>query len=214
MKNIIFIAPPAAGKGTYSNYLKENYNYEHLSTGDMLREEISLGTDLGLKVKNIIDNGGLVDDDTITELLKNKLNKILGKPFVLDGFPRTLNQADTLDNIFKEFSIDYIAIYLTINEEDALKRTLGRLTCKCGRSYNINNPEFTPKVEGICDSCGEKLIKRNDDNETSFKVRFNTYLDNTKHIIDHYEKLNKLVQIDAMSGSDNIIDELKKAIND
>lgn len=214
MKNIIFIAPPAAGKGTYSNYLKDEFNYEHLSTGDMLREEISLGTELGLKVKNIIDSGGLVDDDTITELLKNKLNKIIGRPFVLDGFPRTLNQTNTLDKLLKSMNIPYVCIYLSINEEDALKRTLGRLTCKCGRSYNINDSKFSPKVEGICDYCNEKLIIRNDDNEESFKVRFNTYLENTKPIIDHYEKFNKLVRIDAMNSSEFIKEELKKALND
>ena len=113
MKNIIFIAPPAAGKGTQSTMLKESFGYNHLSTGDMLREVVSSGTDFGLQVKNIIDRGELVSDELIISLINDKLAKIDGKPFILDGFPRTLNQAKSLDNMLDK---DYEVIYLDLSE--------------------------------------------------------------------------------------------------
>ena len=124
MKNIIFIAPPAAGKGTQSTMLKESFGYNHLSTGDMLREVVSSGTDFGLQVKNIIDRGELVSDELIISLINDKLAKIDGKPFILDGFPRTLNQAKSLDNMLDK---DYEVIYLDLSEEEAIDRILNIL---------------------------------------------------------------------------------------
>lgn len=212
MKNIIFIAPPAAGKGTLSNLLQVNYDYDHISTGDMLREEIALESELGLRVKNIIESGQLVDDETITELLKNKLSKLTGKPFVLDGFPRTLNQAKSLKGLFEELNIDYCVISLEIDEQTAMERSIGRLTCSCGRSYNIYNENLKPKVENICDDCGNTLVKRNDDNEESFKVRFKTFLDNTAPIVDFYKELNKLYEINVNDGSDIAFKNIEKVI--
>ena len=141
MKNIIFIAPPAAGKGTQSTMLKENFDYNHLSTGDMLREVVSSGTEFGLQVKNIIDRGELVSDELIINLINDKLAKIDGKPFILDGFPRTLNQAKSLDNMLDK---DYEVIYLDLSEEGAIERILGRLTCSCGKSYNLNVDNLKP----------------------------------------------------------------------
>ena len=212
MKNIIFIAPPAAGKGTLSNLLQVNYDYDHISTGDMLREEIALESELGLRVKNIIESGQLVDDETITELLKNKLSKLTGKPFVLDGFPRTLNQAKSLKLLFEELNIDYCVISLEIDEQTAMERSLGRLTCSCGRSYNMYNDALKPKVENICDDCGNTLVKRNDDNEESFKVRFKTFLDNTAPIVDFYKELNKLYEVNVNDGSDIAFKNIEKVI--
>ena len=136
MKNVIFIAPPVAGKGTQSNILKE-MGYEHISTGDMLRTEMKNKTEIGLSIQNIMDNGGLVSDEIVNELIKNKLSNTY-KPFILDGYPRTLNQAIMLDELLNNINIsNYEVIYLHINLEDALKRALGRLTCECGMSYNI-----------------------------------------------------------------------------
>ena len=119
MKNIIFIAPPAAGKGTQSNMLKEKFGYNHISTGDMLREAINSGSEIGKEVKNIIDKGELVSDVLIIKLVKDKLTSLKGKPFILDGFPRTLNQAESLDKILTD---DYIVIYLDLDESEAIKR--------------------------------------------------------------------------------------------
>lgn len=211
MKNIIFIAPPAAGKGTQSTMLKENYGYNHLSTGDMLREVVSSGTDFGLQVKNIIDRGELVSDELIIGLINDKLAKIDGKPFILDGFPRTLNQAKSLDNMLDK---DYEVIYLDLSEEKAIDRILGRLTCSCGKSYNLNVDNLKPKVEGICDGCGKKLVKRNDDNVDSFKVRYKTFLDNTKPLMEYYEGKNKLHKINVNRNVEDIFKDIVDVCND
>lgn len=211
MKNIIFIAPPAAGKGTQSNMLKEKYDYAHISTGDMLREAINSGSKLGMDVKNIIDKGELVSDDIIIKLVEEKLASLKGKPFILDGFPRTLNQAKSLDNIIDD---NFVAIYLDLKEDEAVKRITGRLTCSCGKSYNVNIDSLKPKVEGICDSCGSTLIKRDDDNVEAFKVRFKTFLDNTNSLLNYYESKNKLVKINVNRDVLEIFNDISGVIND
>ena len=213
MENIIFIAPPAAGKGTQSELLKEKYNYNHISTGDMLRSSIASGSPLGLKVKSIIDAGGLVSDDIMIDLIKDKLNDIGNVPFILDGFPRTLPQAEALEELLKENNISYKVIYLELDEEVARKRILGRRTCECGRSYNIYDEELKPKVSNICDYCGKPLIQRADDNEESFKTRYDTFLKNTKSIMEYYQGLNNLIKIDVNRNKDEIFKDIEKAIN-
>ena len=211
MKNIIFIAPPAAGKGTQSNMLKEKFGYNHISTGDMLREAINSGSEIGAEVKNIIDKGELVSDDLIIKLVKDKLTSLKGKPFILDGFPRTLNQAKSLDKILTD---DYIVIYLDLDESEAINRITGRLTCNCGKSYNVNIDKLKPKVDGICDNCGSILIKRDDDNVESFKVRFKTFLDNTDSILKYYEDKEKLIKIDVNKDVQDIFESILEVAND
>ena len=211
MKNIIFIAPPAAGKGTQSNMLKEKFGYVHISTGDMLREAINSGSKLGMDVKDIIDKGELVSDDLIIKLVKDKITSTDGKPFILDGFPRTLNQALALDEILTN---DYIVIYLELDEDEAIKRITGRLTCNCGKSYNLNIDKLKPKVDGICDNCGNILIKRDDDNVDAFKVRFNTFIKNTDSILKYYEDKEKLVKIDVNRDVQDIFESILEVIND
>ena len=211
MKNIIFIAPPAAGKGTQSNMLKEKFGYNHISTGDMLREAINSGSEIGTEVKNIIDKGELVSDDLIIKLVKDKLTSLKGKPFILDGFPRTLNQAESLDKILTD---DYIVIYLDLDESEAINRITGRLTCNCGKSYNVNIDKLKPKVDGICDNCGSILIKRDDDNVESFKVRFKTFLDNTDSILKYYEDKEKLIKIDVNKDVQGIFESILEVAND
>lgn len=209
MKNIIFIAAPAAGKGTFSNMLKEKYNYIHISTGDMLREAIASGSDLGVKVKNIIDNGNLVSDDIMIDLINNKLIEIKGKPFILDGFPRTLNQAISLDNLTTDFEV----IYLDVPEDLAIKRIEGRLTCSCGKSYNLISPEFMPKVTGICDNCGKELTKRKDDNADAFKVRYASFIKNTKPLMDYYKEKGKLHIIDVNRNTKDVLNDILNIIS-
>ncbi len=154
MKNVIFIAPPAAGKGTQSQMLID-LGYIHISTGDMLREEIASNSPLGKEIGKIIENGNLVRDEIVFELIKNKLSN-LNKPFILDGYPRTIKQVEMLDKLLKELNINnYEVIYLDLSLEDALKRALGRLTCECGASYNIYYESLQPKQVGICDKCGK-----------------------------------------------------------
>ena len=203
--NIIFIAPPAAGKGTLSDKLVEKYNYRHLSTGDLLRAEIKKENDLGKKIEEIISRGEFVSDDIITELLKNEL-KATDSKFILDGYPRNIAQAETLKEIFNELNIEnYVTIYLDLEEELAMKRALGRVICgECGASYNTYFENFMPKNEGICDKCGSELKHRSDDTEETFKVRFSTYVEKTSPVLDYYKDLNKLQVIDANVESDEV----------
>lgn len=200
MKNIIFIAPPAAGKGTVSDYLVKNFNYEHISTGDLLRDEISSGSPLGKELDKIIASGSLVSDEIMLKLMADKL-KTLGKnkPFILDGFPRTLNQAQNLNEMLISNNItNNVVIYLNIDLESALKRVLGRVICpKCKRSYNINNIELKPKNNNLCDDCNVALEHRNDDNAETFKVRFQTFLENNTSILNYYQKSGILKNVDA-----------------
>ena len=209
MKNVIFIAPPAAGKGTQSSNLKD-LGYVHISTGDMLREEIASNSEIGLIVKDIISKGNLVSDDIVFKLINNKLTN-LDKPFILDGFPRTIKQAELLNELLYNLNIDnYEVVYLDLSMEDAIKRALGRLTCnKCGASYNKYYEALQPKEENICDKCGSILETRSDDNEESFKVRFNTFTTNTEPIKEYYKNKNKLHIVNAMNDSNIITDEIK-----
>ena len=210
MKNIIFIAPPAAGKGTQSNMLKEKYEYIHISTGDLLRSEIASGSVLGLEIKNIIDKGNLVSDDLMIDIINSKLTEIKGKPFILDGFPRTLNQALALEEILDD---DYKVIYLDLDKDEAIKRIMGRLTCSCGMSYNLNDEALKPKQEGICDNCGKILVKRDDDNVDAFIVRYDNFLNNTKVLIDYYNDKNKLSVIDANKNIEDIFNDISMIAN-
>ena len=212
MKSVIFIAPPAAGKGTQSNFLK-SLGYIHISTGDMLRSEIATGSELGKEIDEIIRKGDLVSDELVIKLIDKKLSSIDNKPFILDGFPRTINQAKELEVIFNKYNIeDFIVIYLDLDLDTAIKRSLGRLTCKCGRSYNIYFDNMKPMIDNICDDCKSELIKRDDDNEESFKVRFDNYLSNVAPIKEYYNNLNKLVYLDANKESNLVSEEIKGII--
>ena len=209
MKNIIFIAPPAAGKGTQSNMLKEKFGYNHISTGDMLREAINSGSEIGAEVKNIIDKGELVSDDLIIKLVKDKLTSTDGKPFILDGFPRTLKQAQALEELLSD---NYEVIYLKLSQADAIKRIEGRLTCSCGKTYNLNVTKLLPKQQGICDNCGKKLAKRNDDNIETFIIRYDNFINNTKVLIDYYKDKNKLHIIDVNRDIFDIFDDISRIV--
>ena len=213
MKNIIFIAPPAAGKGTQSELLIKEYNYNHISTGELLREKSLDNSELGSKIKSLLENGQLVDDEIVSTILKDKLSKING-PFILDGYPRNIKQANVLDKILNELgkTVD-VVIYLYVDKEIAMKRALGRMTCpKCNKIYNKYNPVMMPKNENMCDMCGVELISRSDDNEETFIKRFETYTENTKPLLDYYDNLGKLVVIYKNDTPMDTFDEVKKVI--
>lgn len=202
MQNIIFIAPPAAGKGTQSEKIVKNYNYEHISTGDLLRKEIKDGTPLGKEIESIIAQGKFVSDDIITKLLKAKLYSI-DKNFVLDGYPRNINQAKELDKILNELNIkNIVAIYLELPESVATKRALGRLICpSCGAGYHKYVEELIPNKEGYCNNCNKELIQRADDNEETFKVRFQTYLKETEPLLTYYKEKDMLKIVNANTNT-------------
>ena len=212
MNNIIFIAPPAAGKGTQSALLEDRYGYKHISTGDLLRAEIKKGNELGTRIDEMISRGELVSDDIITELLRNELELLKDDKFILDGYPRNITQAETLTDIFDELGIDnYTCVYIDIDQDLAMKRALGRIVCpKCGASYNKYFQDVMPKEEGICDRCGAALEERADDNEETFKKRFETYITSTSPLLDYYTEANKLEKV--LSG-DNAEETFESIVN-
>ena len=218
MKNIIFIAPPAAGKGTQSKLVSEEYNIPHISTGDLLRAEASKDTELGRTIKKDMESGNLVTDDVITTLLKNRITSSdCLKGFILDGYPRNINQAKIYNNLLDELGYDKgVVIFFDIDKERALKRTLSRIICSnCGSSYNLLVDELKPKKDGICDRCGHELNTRSDDTEEVFIHRFDTYINSTKELIDYYENLGLLYRIAVLDKSANeIFEEVKKVLND
>ena len=218
MKNIIFIAPPAAGKGTQAKLVSEEYNIPHISTGDLLREEAAKETPLGREIKKVMEEGNLVSDEIITTLLKNRITSSDCKNgYILDGYPRNISQAKTYNSLLEELGFgECIVIFFNIDKERALKRTLSRIVCSnCGSSYNLLVEELKPKKENICDRCGHNLNTRSDDNEEVFIHRFDTYINSTKVLIDYYENLNVLHKIEVLDKSaKEIFKEVKKVIHD
>ena len=218
MKNIIFIAPPAAGKGTQSKLVSHEYNIPHISTGDLLRDEIAKKSPLGLSIKADMDKGNLVSDEVITALLRNRLtSNDCQKGYILDGYPRNLKQAEIYNDLLTELHYDRgVVIFFDIDKNIALKRTISRIVCpNCGTSYNLNVEELKPQKSGICDKCNHELKTRSDDNEETFIQRFDTYINNTKDLIEYYEKLGILHRIDvAEKSAEAIFEEVKDILND
>ena len=193
MKNIILLAPPAAGKGTLAKNLKEKYGYVHLSTGDMLRERANENK----KMKEELEKGHLISDDLVYEAVESKLNKLANTNYILDGFPRNLDQANWYNCYLKENNKELgIVIYLDVDKNILEKRILSRLICpKCYTSYSTINKKLFPKNEGICDICGSTLENRADDNIESFNKRYNIFINRTSKLLDFYKSLNVLERI-------------------
>lgn len=200
MKNVILIAPPAAGKGTLSKYLTDTFGYVQLSTGDMLRERAEEDT----KLKEIMKTGKLIDDKTVFEALEAKLNKLGDTPYILDGFPRTVTQAVMYDELLQNMGKDLgVVIYLDVDKEELKKRVVTRLVCpKCRASYSTRNESLLPKKEGLCDNCRIELIQREDDTEEVFDKRYNEYLEKTSPLIDYYESKGLLVRISSSDANE------------
>lgn len=218
MKNIIFIAPPAAGKGTQAKLVSQEYNIPHISTGDLLRDEISKETELGNSIKEDMEKGNLVTDKVITTLLKNRITmKDCQNGYILDGYPRNINQAKIYNNLLEELGYNKgVVIFFDIDKETALKRTISRIICpNCGSSYNLLIDELKPKKENICDRCNHELKIRKDDTEEVFIHRFDTYIKSTKELIKYYTDLGLLHTIEVLDKPANeIFDEVKRVLND
>ena len=210
--NIIFLGAPSCGKGTQAKVISNKYRINHISTGDLLREKVENPRDpLGLQIREVIDKGCLVEDELIIKLIDEKINELTSDEGILfDGFPRTLDQARLLDQLFKKYGrhIDYV-IDFEIDDRVVLERISGRRSCHdCGRSYHIKfNP---PKQENTCDVCGSELIIRADDNIESAKVRLTNYYALTYPLIDYYKEQGKLISINALQD----IDDVSKDIDD
>ena len=215
MKNIIFLAVQGAGKGTFAKKLQEKYGYAHISTGDILRERSAVGDELGNKIKNMIDNGQFVPDDIIFEAVEYKLTQPeCEKGYILDGFPRNLEQAKGYDKILEKIGKDLgVVINLTIPNELLKQRIIGRRMCKdCGAIYNIYNDDFKPQVEGVCDKCGGELYQRADDNEESMNTRVKTYFEVTEPIIDYYKEKGVLKTVDSSKEVDDVFKEIENIL--
>jgi adenylate kinase len=215
MKNIMFIAPPAAGKGTQAELVVEKYHIPHISTGDILREISKEDSEIGEYVRETMASGKLVKDEITYQLIEDRLKKEDCKNgFLMDGFPRNLDQAIEYDKILKKLNYEVgNVILIDIDKEILEKRITGRRLCeKCGAIYNINDENMTPKIESVCDDCGGKLYQRSDDNLESFQTRYQTYLDKTEPIIDHYKKQNVLKVVDGNDTIDNIFKKIDEII--
>ena len=204
MKSIIFIAPPAAGKGTQAVMLSSKYNIPHISTGDILRNAQD-DTERGKYISSEMAKGHFISDEIILELLTERLSQSdCENGYILDGFPRNIKQAEEYEEILNKLNKDLgIVIVLDIDKEIAKERIVGRISCpKCGSVFNDMIEESMPKEAGICDKCKTKLKKREDDNAESFEVRFEGYLAKTEPLIEYYQNKNILYRVDSSLGKD------------
>jgi len=207
--NIILFGPPGAGKGTQAKLLSEYLKIPHISTGDILRNNVKENTDLGRKAKEYMDKGELVPDRLLIDMISDCLAKPQAKNgFILDGYPRTLAQAEALSKILKRIDL---AIYLETSKDIIVKRLSGRRVCKkCGRIYHLVN--MPPKKDMVCDDCGEGLYQRVDDKEETILNRLNVYLKQSTPVLDYYKKSGKLKTLSADSDASFVFADIKKLL--
>ena len=208
MKLVVF-GPPSAGKGTQAQKLSQRYGIPQVSTGDLLRKAVAEGTPLGKKVKSYLDQGRLGPDPLIVELIKARVSKPdCAKGYLLDGFPRTMNQAKELE---KMTDIDLV-LNIVVDPEILVERAVGRRSCpKDGSVYHVKfNP---PKRDLVCDKCGTPLTQRDDDKEETVRNRLNVYREQTAPLIEYYRIKKKIVDIDGTGGIDAVFDRMLKAIS-
>ena len=206
---LVLLGPPGAGKGTQAKRLAERLSLPHISTGDILRQNVKAGTPLGKEAKGIMDKGLLVPDDLVASMLDQRFNNPdIKKGFILDGYPRTLSQAKTLDEILgrKKFAVD-IVVYLNTSDEVIIKRLTGRLVCsKCGANFHkVNMP---PKVSGLCDNCNGELYQRSDDNEITVRKRLEVYKNEVASLIKYYEQQKKLHSLNADLDAQEVLEQI------
>ena len=204
---------PGAGKGTQAVNIREYYNIPHISTGDMFRAAIKNQTKLGLEAKSYMDKGALVPDEVTIGIVKDRLlEDDCKKGFLLDGFPRTIAQAEALDAFLKENGIKLDAVLdVNVPAEILVRRMVGRRVCKtCGATYHV---EFNPsKVEGVCDNCGSPLIQRADDTEDTAKNRLAVYDNQTAPLLEFYKKQNILKTVNGDQPLDKVFDDIKSVL--
>jgi adenylate kinase len=212
--NVILLGPPGAGKGTQAKRLEEKYGLTQLATGDMLRAARASGSPLGKQVQAIMDQGMLVSDDIMIALIANRIDALKGKGFILDGFPRTVPQAEALDAMLaaKGLTLDHV-IEIHVDEAALIDRLAGRFTCAtCGASYHDRN--HRPKREGVCDVCGgQDFIRRADDKPEAIKTRFAAYRRQTAPILPYYRDKGTLRTVDGMAEIDEVTRQIEALID-
>ncbi|MDY4959435.1 MAG: adenylate kinase [Lentihominibacter sp.] len=203
--NVVLLGPPGAGKGTQAARIVEKYGVPHISTGDIFRANIKAGTELGKRAQEYMNRGELVPDELVVEIATDRLAADDCKEgFLLDGFPRTVFQAEKLDEFLasKGRKIEHV-LNIEVGRDDLMARLTGRRVCKsCGASFHVVN--IPPKQEGICDNCGAELVQRADDNEETASNRIEVYNRETKHLIDYYEKAGNIVNIDGGKAAEEV----------
>lgn len=211
---LVLLGPPGAGKGTQASAIVEKYKIPHISTGDIFRANIKEGTALGKEAKAYMDKGLLVPDELVVSIVKDRLLKDdCACGFLLDGFPRTVNQAESLDSELKKMGIELDrVININANAEILIERAVGRRICReCGATYHVKfNP---PKVEGVCDKDGGELYQRNDDNEETVATRINVYMEQTQPLIEYYEEKGLLLDIDGTLEIETVFKLVSEALD-
>lgn len=216
MKNIILIAPPSAGKGTEAKMLNKEFSLPHISTGDILRDVANKDDERSRMINELISNGKFVSDEIVLELLKERLLcDDCKNGFILDGFPRNIEQAKSYDGLLKELNKDIgVVIVMDIDKELAKSRVVGRYLCpKCGRIYNVNS-ELKPKNGLLCDDCSLELIHRSDDNSETYDKRYDTYIEKTEPLIEYYDKKGVLHHVDANVSVEETHRQVKDILGD
>ena len=212
--NIVLFGPPGSGKGTQAKLLAEKYGVPHISTGDILRGNLNNETKLGLKAKTYMDKGELVPDDLLIGIIKDRLSESdCASGFLLDGYPRTLPQAEALSKILSELGKNLdVVLNIDVPDEKLLKRLAGRRMCVCGASYHILFNK--PKQEGICDLCGSKLYHRDDDKEEAILNRLDVYKNQTRPLIDHYTQAGVILTINGAADIEVVFNEICRMLDD
>jgi adenylate kinase len=207
---LVLLGPPGAGKGTHAKILSERYDLAHLATGDILRRHIREKTDLGLKAKDVIERGSLVSDELVNAMMIEEIEQVSGtQGFLLDGYPRTIGQAEALDSFLKNANtpLDAVLNFAT-SEKVIIERLSGRRVCpECGDNYHIRN--IPPKKEGICDRCGSPLTQRKDDRPETIRHRLEMYRKETAPLIDYYAKKSLLYEVPGNYDVSELQTELK-----
>lgn len=208
---VILMGPPGAGKGTQAERLTKELKIPHVATGDIFRAAVGEGTELGNKAKKYMDAGQLVPDEIVIGIVKERLLKSdCEEGFLLDGFPRTVSQAEALDEELKDRPIDYV-IYIDVNFDELVERISGRRICtKCGKGYHVKFDP--PKVDGVCDEDQEELYQRDDDNEETAKDRLEVYNKETSPLIKYYEDKDILLRINGSQSPDDVFKDILKTL--
>ena len=213
MVNLVLLGAPGAGKGTQAKMLAGKYGILHISTGDILRENVGNNTELGQKAKEYMDKGELVPDSILIDIIKDRLSRPdTDNGFLLDGYPRTIPQAEALDNIFGQLGKRLDAVIdIKVPDDELVARLAGRRMCKCGASYHVKfNP---PKKDGICDVCSRELYQRDDDTESSVKTRLVAYYNQTHPLIDYYTDKRLLHTVSGTGDIEDIFGEITVVID-